>query len=105
MEQFVFNDVVVVPVMSQGGDQLNQSFLDKPCGVNADDWRILQNTDAQATQVADAVIRVVHSILGRQCGLSVLSPPVSPNTPIGSPSLLSSQEFQFEDTQILDLDL
>jgi hypothetical protein len=67
VEEFIWNDHFVVPVISTGGAAAGDfgvplKIFESPRGVNEADWRALSNKDANPTDVAKAMVRIVLTV-------------------------------------------
>jgi hypothetical protein len=67
MQEFIWNDHFVIPVISTGGAASGQYGVDlkifeSPAGVSERDWRMLSNKEATPEEVARAVVRIVVAI-------------------------------------------
>ncbi|XP_067135835.1 uncharacterized protein [Centruroides vittatus] len=68
IQEFVWNDQIVIPVISTGGAAsgkfgISKRILEVPPGVNEEDWLILAKQDITADDVGRAVKRIVCSLV------------------------------------------
>lgn len=64
IEEFIWNDHFVVPVCSTGGAAAGElgvpsKIFTCPNGVRESDWTVLSKSDATASEIAKAVVRVI----------------------------------------------
>jgi hypothetical protein len=70
VEQFCWNDHIVIPVRSTGGAaggkfNVPGKIFEVPAGVDVADWSVLSDNGALASEVGRAVLRIVTSIRDR----------------------------------------